>query len=412
MTYASRRRFLAGTACGCLFGFGSRAVDAKAAPAQLVPLVPPDYEPKDKDERGLWQDCDKLERELVASDLLIRDPALSAYLRSVAQGLLGEHKADLRVYAVRNPEFNASMLPNGMMLVHSGLLARARNEAQLAAVIGHECGHYLRLHSIRRWRDLRGKSAVAAFISVAGGAAAGVAGGSASWYDLANAISTGLMLSVFTFSREQESEADLYGIKLLRQTGYAPHAASEIWSQLIEERKASAAARNKKYKDGAASALSTHPPTSERMFALKAAAMEMEGRAPAGTAQETRREEYLAAIAPLRRTLIDEQIRLNDPGASLYLVNSLAQDGWNGVLRYNEGEVYRLRDEDGDAQRAADAYAAAVAYGDAPPEAHRAHGYALIKSGRIPEGRQALEQYLILEPDASDAEMVRFTLSQ
>jgi beta-barrel assembly-enhancing protease len=409
MTDASRRRFVAGTACGCLVGFGASAV-AKIAPAQLTPLVPPDYEPQDKDERGLWHDCDKLERELVASDLLIRDPALSAYLEKVAHGLLGEHKADLRVYAVRNAEFNASMFPNGMMLVHSGLLARARNEAQLAAVVGHECGHYLRLHSIRRWRDVRAKTSFAAFLSVAGGAATGATG--ANWYDLANAIGTGLLVSVFSFSREQESEADSYGIKLLRDAGYAPHAAAEVWSQLIEERKASAAARNKKYKDGSASALSTHPPTSERMFALKAAAMEMEGRAPSGTTRETRREEYLAAIAPFRQTLIDEQVRLNDAGASLYLVNSLAQDGWNGVLRYNEGEVYRLRDEDGDAQRAADAYAASVAYADAPPEAHRAHGYALLKGGRTPEGRQALEQYLTLKPDASDAAMVRFTLSQ
>jgi beta-barrel assembly-enhancing protease len=409
MTDPLRRRVLAGTACGCLVGFGVSAV-AKVAPAELTPLVPPDYEPKDADERGLWQAFDKLEREIVGSDLLIGDASLSAYLEKVTRGLLGDYKGDLRVYAMRDAAFNASMCPNGMMLVHSGLLARARNEAQLAAVIGHECGHYLRLHSIRGWRDRRSKSAVAAFISVAGGAATGATG--TNWYDLANAISNGLILSVFSFSREMESEADSYGIKLLREAGYAPHAASEVWSQLIDERKASAAERNKKYRDGSASALSTHPPTSERMFALKAAAMEMEGRAPTGTVHETRREEYLAAIAPIRQSLIDEQVRLNDPGASLYLVNSLAQDGWNGVLRYNEGEVYRLRDQEGDAQRAADAYAAAVAHADAPPEAHRAHGYALLKSGQTSEGRQALEQYLTLKPDASDAAMVRFTLSQ
>ena len=43
--------------------------------------------------------------------------------------------------------------------------------------------------------------------------------------------------------------------------------------------------------------------------------------------------EFVVAIAPLRFALIDEQVKLNDPGASLYLLNSLAKDGWDGVLR-------------------------------------------------------------------------------
>lgn len=395
-----RRRLLTGAACGCAFGFG--VVDAKT-PAQLAPLIPPDYEPKDQDERGLWQQCDRFEQTLAASDLLIKDPALQAYLLKVAQGLLGDHRMDVRVYGVNDASFNASMFPNGMMIVHSGLLARTRNEAQLAAVLGHECGHYLRSHSIRNWRDLRTKSAVAAFIGV--GLAA------THWVNLANAIGPGLLLSVVRFSREMESEADSYGIKLLRESGYAPMAAAQVWSQLIEERKASAEARNKKYKDNAASAFSTHPPSSERMFALKAAAMEMEGRV-AGLGQETRAEEYRAAIAPLRQSLLEEQVKLNDSGASLYLVNSLAVDGWDGVLRYSEGEAYRLRNDDGDAERASQAYAAAVSFENAPPEAYRAHGYALLKSGNKDGARAALERYLELEPAAADAAMVRFTIGQ
>lgn len=405
----SRRRFVTSAVCGCTLGFSAGSLAAKLAPAQLTPLIPPDYEPKDQDERGLWQLCDRLEKNLAASDLLIKNQGVQDYLLKVAQGLLGDYRMDLRVYGVNDASFNASMFPNGMMLVHSGLLARTRNEAQLAAVLGHECGHYLRSHSIRNWREARTKSAVAAFVGVAGAAVGGAI--HANWFDLANAISSGLLMSVFQFSREMESEADSYGIKLLRETGYAPVAASEVWSQLIEERKASAAARNKKYKDNAASSFSTHPPTSERMFALKATAMEMEGRV-AGLGQETHRDEYRTAIAPLRQSLLEEQVKLNDPGASLYLVNSLAQDGWDGVLRYSEGEVYRLRDEDGDTQRAAEAYASAVTFEGAPPAAYRAHGYALLKSGRKDDGRSALEHYLQLEPGAPDAAMVRFTIGQ
>jgi regulator of sirC expression with transglutaminase-like and TPR domain len=81
-------------------------------------------------------------------------------------------------------------------------------------------------------------------------------------------------------------------------------------------------------------------------------------------------------------------------------------------LRYYEGEAYRLRDEEGDADRAATSYAAAVAFTDAMPEAHRAHGYAQLKKGDVEAGRRALSRYLELRPDASDAAMVRFTLGQ
>ena len=35
--------------------------------------------------------------------------------------------------------------------------------------------------------------------------------------------------------------------------------------------------------------------------------------------------------------MLDDQVKLNDPGASLYIINALAKDGWNGTLRYYEG---------------------------------------------------------------------------
>ncbi|TFI60340.1 hypothetical protein E2493_01130 [Sphingomonas parva] len=124
------------------------------------------------------------------------------------------------------------------------------------------------------------------------------------------------------------------------------------------------------------------------------------------------RERYLRAIGPHRKTFLDDQVKLNDPGASLFLINTLARDGWNGLLHYYEAEVWRLRGRRGDDAAAANAYAAAIAFPDAPPEAWRAHGYALLRSGRREEGRAALGRYLALAPTAPDAAMVRHTLSQ
>jgi predicted Zn-dependent protease len=298
----------------------------------------------------------------------------------------------------------ASLAPNGMMIVHTGLLARVRDEAQLAVVLGHEAGHYMRRHSIRGWRDYKAKSAFGAFLAIAG---AGTG-----WYDAANAINLGIVASLFSFSRAMESEADALGQKLLADSGYTPAAAGEVWKQLIDERKASAAARKKKYKDRARSSFSTHPPTDDRMGDLVLSAQEIEraGATPANFSR--RRDEFQAVVAPMRYMLLDEQIELNDPGASLYLLQSLAQDGWDGTLRFFEGEAYRLRDELGDADRAASAYAQAIAARNAPPEAYRSHGYSRIKRDQRDEGRAALTRYLELKPDAADAAMIKFSLEQ
>ena len=127
----------------------------------------------------------------------------------------------------------------------------------------------------------------------------------------------------------------------------------------------------------------------------------------AGRAYDNGRARYLSTIAEIRPTLLDDQVKLNDPGASQYLIETLAQDGWNGLLRFYEGEVWRLRNRAGDDARAAQSYAAAVLYPDAPADAWRWHGISLMKAGRSVEARQAFTRYLAMKPDAPDAAWVR-----
>ena len=408
----TRRAFVAGSLCSC----ACPAFAERVRPAMMQALVGPGYRPVDADERGMWQSIERLEEELASSNLLLKSPEMQRYVEGVMARLLGDRARETRVYIVHDPEFNASMFPNGMMLVHTGLLARMRDEAQLAAVLGHECGHYLRRHSLQGWRDFRRKTGIMAFVGVGAGVVAGAAANAGvdprSWIDLANSINSALAVSIRQFSRENEQEADAYGVRLIEEAGYPPEAAAETWRHYVDERRASARARDKRYRDRAKNILSTHPPTAERMLDLSASARELEAAATPPRHYDGRRAEWLAAVAPLRAQLLDEQIKLNDPGASLYLVNALAQDGWDGTLRYFEGEAYRLRDEPGDAARATAAYAQAVALADAPPEAWRANGYALLKSGMPDQGRQSLASYLARKPDATDAAMVRFALAQ
>ncbi len=373
-------------------------------PADLEAKVGANYQPEGSDERGIWQSLERVEEGIRTSPQRLIAPELDAYTRGVVERLIGRPAPDLRIYVVQDASLNAAMLPSGFMIVNTGLLARVRNEAQLAAVLGHEAGHYFRKHSLDMHRDTRRTSATAT-----------AAASALHSYEIASnsgwpMINRAILMSGSRFSRDLESEADAYGLMLMARAGYPPRAAFAMWEQLVDERRASAAARHKRYRDGTSSVLSSHPPTVERMTDLADTAdyLAAKGELPGSEG----REEWAAVIRPYRAMLLQEQIYLNDPGASLYLLENLAKDGWTGLLRFNEGEVYRLRNANGDDLKAAAAYAAAIALADAPPEAWRAHGFALLKAGNKSEAHEALNRYLAMKPDAADAALIRFTLTQ
>jgi predicted Zn-dependent protease len=389
-----------------LFCAASAAADV--TPDNVGPVIQPGYAAQADDERGMWHVMSQLENEIANSNLLLRDEAVNAYVRGIVDDLLGVYADDVRVYIIRDPSFNASMAPNGMMIVHTGLLARMRNEAQLAAVLGHEAGHYLRRHSLNRWRNIKKKSAVMAVLSVGAGAA--TSAGGTNWTGLANAINVGIVASIMSYSREHETEADAFGLKLMADAGYSPGSASEIWGQVVAERKASAQARDKRYRDPSRSALSSHPPSEDRQANLQRWAKTRSFYADPDQTVTDGADEWRIAIDPIRFDLLREQIKMNNPGASLYLIELLAEDGWTGELRYFEGEAFNLRGFEGDAERAAQSYAAAVELPGAPAAAWRAHGYALQKAGDRQGASDALKRYLELDPDAPDAAMVRFSI--
>lgn len=398
----TRRALLGGLGCACCAGIVGTA-EARISPREMKPLVGPGHQPTDKDEQGLWQQYERVEEEIAGSNLLLKDEALNAYLRGIAEGVGGPAAKDLRVYVAHVPEFNAFMAPTGFMVVFTGLLLRMRDEAQLAGVIAHEAGHFLRRHQIRMWRDLKRKTAALNILAMGagvGGAATGIYAG-----DLVRLANMGTILSLFAYGRGLEAEADAMGLKQIAEAGYDPQAMPETWQQLIEEIEASAEMRRKRPRRGY-SLLATHPAPEQRMVDLRASAKEVTTPAT----DERGRERYLEAIAPHRQTWLDDQVKLNDPGASLYIVRNLAKDGWTGLLRFYEGEIWRLRGQKGDSELAGQSYAAAVTMADAPPEAWRAHGYQLLRDGRTEEGRAALARYLALAPQAPDAPMVRAEL--
>ncbi|HVJ70940.1 MAG TPA: M48 family metalloprotease [Sphingomicrobium sp.] len=403
MNAAFNRRALLGGAGAMAAALSAGAANARILPRDMDPLIGPGYRAVDQDEKGLWLLMERVEEEVSGSNLMIQDEGLKRYLGNLIGNVGGPAARDMRIYLARIPEFNAMMFPTGFTVVFSGLLLRMRNEAQLAGVIAHESAHFLRKHQIRQWRDMRRKTDIFSFLAMG----AGVAGGAAGIYagDLVQLAQFGTILSLLKYNRTLEAEADAMGVRLLAEAGYDPMAMSETWEQLIGELDLSAKYR-RKHRDRDFSLFSTHPSPDSRMVDLKISAAEV---SQPGKVYDAYRDRYLAALKDLRPTLLDDQVKLNDPGASQYIIDTLAKDGWNGLLRFHEGEIWRLRNSQskGDETRAAQGYAAAVMYADAPPDAWRWHGVMLLKQGRAAEARAAFTRYLQMSPNAPDAALVR-----
>ena len=126
------------------------------------------------------------------------------------------------------------MFPTGFAVVFSGLLLRMRNEAQLAGVIAHESGHFLRRHMIRSWRDMRRKTDIFAIGAMAGrrrrrGRRASTSATMSSWRSSARSCRCS------TTAATMEAEADAMGAKLIAEAGYPPIEMANIWEQLIGE---------------------------------------------------------------------------------------------------------------------------------------------------------------------------------
>jgi beta-barrel assembly-enhancing protease len=358
-----------------------------ASPAPVPVTAGPGYVPQDKLERGLWMQAEEGERELKNSSFAIKDPALNAYVRTVFCKTVGDAECkDVRIYLVRTPYFNANMAPNGMMQVYSGLFLRVRNEAQFAAILGHEYTHYAKRHTFDFYKDADKKLATGNWLGI-----------------VIPFIQLAMVGSIFTHSREMEAEADAGSIPLMTRTGYDPHAASAVWEQLRAEMDATAVARKQKSrKDKDRGMFETHPPTAERMATLKVLGDK------AATPQSTNlgRSEYRAALAPFWAEFVDDQIKLNDFGGTEFLLESLAKDGWTSDLLYARGELYRARGKPEDLPKAAGFYRDAIAGGTAPTEAWRGLGLALLRSGVKDEGQTALKDYIAKRPDATDRAMM------
>lgn len=377
------------------------AVPSAAAPRAVVAPPPPPYagayQPQGTDEIGMWHDADEDERRLANAPLVVRDEALNSYVRDTLCSAVGADRCKAaRIYILRTPVFNATMSPNGTMRVFTGLLLRMRSEAELAAVLGHEFGHFERRHSLAAFKAQRSGSDMLSWTGVLTAMS-----GSYQAQSSFNSVQMSIYGGLYRYQRDNEREADLLGLGYLNASTLRPQAAAQVWRNVMAEAEASASARGlKKPRFDAIAFTASHPPDAERAAYLGELA------APDAAARDDGAARYRQAMARWMPLFLDDQIKLNDFGASEHIITTLSADGWTAPLWLARGDLYRARGNPRDLVAAGVFYGNAAALDPTLPEAQRGLGLALLKTARPAEGRAALGRYLALRPDAPDAAMI------
>ena len=209
------------------------------------------------------------------------DPELKAYVQRIHDRLIAassQPDADIQITLLDSPVVNAMALP-GHTYVTRGLLALANSEAELAGVMGHEIGHIYGRHTAKRVS--RGN------LAQIGAAAAAILTGD---QDTAQLAGQAAQLYLLRFSRQQEYEAEQYGVRMLAAAGYDPLGEAEFlntlgrWSNL--EMQIAGAQRPPEF-------LSTHPNTAER---VRRAAEEAQVLGQNTSGKQKSRRDYLRQI--------------------------------------------------------------------------------------------------------------------
>ncbi|MBF5055503.1 hypothetical protein Y5W_00797 [Alcanivorax sp. 521-1] len=178
------------------------------------------------------------------------------YVQCVANAITAVVDSDQQweVTVFKDDSANAFALPGGKIGVHTGLLKVAKNQDQLAAVIGHEVGHVIAQHSNERmsiqYATQTGTQLVAALAG----------GDSAEKQTLMGLLGVGAQYGVqLPFSRKHEAEADVVGLQLMAEAGFNPEQSVDLW-------------RNMAAAGGSAppELLSTHPSNETRIQGLQA----------------------------------------------------------------------------------------------------------------------------------------------
>ena len=201
-------------------------------------------------------------RQVLKKAKLSTDPVATEQVRRVGRRIAeatGRTDYQWEFNLIEDKQVNAFCLPGGKVAVYTGILPVTRDDAHLAAVLGHEVAHAIARHGGERWSQdffyQGGLAVTQVLLALARSDPATVQQATAY---LGAGAAVGLLLP---WSRTQESEADHLGLIFMAKAGYDPHAALDLWNRMAEAAKG---------RDRPPEYLSTHPSEETRIKQIEA----------------------------------------------------------------------------------------------------------------------------------------------
>src|SRR2546422_3350984 len=398
--------------------------------SRSVPPMGADGKPfkPESDELRLWAQAEKEEELLQKKVKTYDDPLLDEYLGTVGDKLLPDEVRTaggpgFRFGVIRDPTLNAFAMPNGRIYIHTGLLSRLDNEAELAMIVGHEMTHVTNRHALSFTRDVQNKqilytvAAVAASIGVA--AVAGSRAGSGDYIgaavigQTANAIlGLGLALTAMAaingYGRDLQPDADNRGMENLVRAGYDPNEAPKVFALLRSESKDRGSLETFFF--------GSHPKLTERIETTQGLLKTKYAEAAAAPTTVRDTEDFQLRMRSVVRENAYEDIRAGRfPVAQRQLDRVLAITPKDPIAHTYYGDLHRLqaqraREADKKAEHARLAlasYEKAVELDETAPEPHRQLGFLYYQQKDNARAKAAVEKYLALKPTAADAKRIK-----
>lgn len=378
-----------------LFGAASGAFGAKILPVNEVP----GQVPGDDEEARIWAVGKQHQQMVRQKGQNVHAPELELYLEGIVQRLMGDMVADigLEIDVIVFPEtsVNAWAYPDGTLAVQTGLLAALENEAQLAAILGHEVSHYLNRHAYQQLVGKKGQSLLGKGLGLLTTAVVASQTG---------VVDPSLMQSgqMFTelvtsgYSRSHEVEADEQGLMMLAAAHYEPEQALPAFDALrIPD--------DDEVNFG--DMWSSHPDIDSRLKNLSKDIKTL----PQSVQQANNPLSYYRAVGPALLANAELHRKARQYGAARAdLTKYVKAYPKSGDGYYRIGETWRKEAPDGpDFTQRNKAYLNAISVDPQYAVAYKELGMAHRQQGNKQEAIGFFTQYLELAPDAADAGIIR-----